>query len=71
MKYYKVWDRDGGNFMEWTHETPQTLQQLHAYLYAISNDDKYDDDRWTWNNFRRSFKGGELCAFWNIELEEV
>ena len=72
MKLYKVYDTQGGNFMEWTHETPQTLQQIQGYLYALANDDKQsDDDRWSWHNFRHNFKGGELLMEWGIELEQV
>lgn len=72
MKKYKVYDNQGGSFMEWTHDEPQTLQQIHGYLYSMANDGKdYKDDMWTWNNFRHNFKNGELLYEWGISLEEV
>lgn len=72
MKKYIVIDNQGGNFMKWTHETPLTKQQIMGYLYSMANDDKYnDDDKWTWNNFRRNFKNDEFCVEWDIILERI
>lgn len=72
MKRYKVIDLRGGDFMGWTRQEPQTKNQIMGYLYSIANDDKYnDDDKWTWNNFRNSFKQDEFCAEWGLGLEEV
>ena len=72
MKKYVVIDRQGGNFMQWTHEKPLTKQAIMGYLYYIANDGKDDDsDKWTWDNFRHNFKNDEFCAEWDIELEEA
>ena len=72
MTHYITHDTQGGTFMEWTHETPQTFQQLQAYLYAMSNENKTNqDDLWTWSNFRHNFTKDELCNEWGIELEAV
>lgn len=72
MKRYKVYDLQGGDFMGWTHEMPQTKNQIMGYLYSLANDIKTDDDdKWTWHNFRHNFKNDELCNEWYIKLEEV
>lgn len=71
MIKYVVIDNQGGNFMGWTYETPLTKQQIMGYLYSLSNDDKYDDDKWTWDNFRHTFKNDEFCSEWGITLERV
>lgn len=52
MKTYKVLDLQGANFMDWTWETPQTKQQIRAYLYNMDNDGKVSpDDMWVWNDY--------------------
>lgn len=72
MNKYIVIDKQGGNFMSWTSETPLTKQQIMGYLYSLANTDKCsDDDKWTWNNFRHNFKNDEFCSEWSIELKEV
>ena len=72
MKRYIVHDRQGGDFMGWTRERPQTIQQIMGYLYDMANDQNADyGDRWTWQNFRYNFKGLEFCAEWGVELEEA
>lgn len=71
MIKYIVIDNQGGDFMGWTRETPLTKQEIMGYLYSLSNDDIYDDDKWTWTNFRHNFKNNEFCSEWGITLERV
>lgn len=68
MKHYIVRDLQGGGFMSWTHQEPQTKQQIRSYLYQMANNDKMcEEDMWQWNDFKLD----EALSDWGIELEEV
>ena len=68
MKYYKVLDKQGANFMDWTHDEPQTKQSIRAYLYSMSNDGKTSlDDMWIW----KDYKLDDALSDYDIELELV
>ena len=68
MKKYIVHDRQLAGFMGWTHETPQTKQQLKSYLYAIANDGKTsDDDKWEW----RTTTLDDFLEMWELSIEAV
>ena len=54
--------------MSWTHQEPQTKQQIRSYLYQMANNDKMcEEDMWQWNDFKLD----EALSDWDIELEEV
>jgi hypothetical protein len=69
MKRYKVIDRQGCDFMSYTHEKPLTANEIRSIRWCDYKDNFMDSpkNRMKWQNFTINF----VCDFWEIDLEEA
>lgn len=62
MKYYKVIDHQGTNFMDDTHDEPMTKSALRSRFWSL------DDAR---SNTFNQFTSDYIQETWAVEFEEV
>lgn len=62
MKYYRVIDNQGANFMDDTHEEPMTLNALRSRFWSL------DECRSTHYKY---FTANYIQEMWQVEFEGV